>query len=263
MLPNVLSALISTIIPEVYSEARKLALILLERELFSDMISTNSKSALIGEDGQCSNYESALWIDGMSSNIIDKFIKLIDESKQVRVEQKITISQALSESSFVKTTIHARLGISSFLVWIISRLLKDESFAVSNKQLSLLALQVATKMLLYVADPSLFAAVIYHCSAHGGVHEDKRIDDLCKFAKHILNKNHETNLLMESLTSELFAPSNVQLVNADKQEVAQIANVSNIRQCLFKMKFSDEHNEDLYAILRKMLISTIEVRWIV
>ena len=263
MLPNVLSALISTIIPEVYSEARKLALILLERELFSDMISTNSKSSLIGEDGQCSNYESALWIDGLSCNIIDKFIKLIDESKQVRVEQKITISQALSESSFVKTTIHARLGISSFLVWIISRLLKDESFAVSNKQLSLLALQVATKMLLYVADPSLFAAVIYHCSAHGGVHEDKRIDDLCIVAKHILNKNHKTNLLMESLTSELFAPSNVHLVNADKQEDAQIANVSNIRQCLFKMKFSDEHNDDLHTILRKMLISTIEVRWIV
>jgi hypothetical protein len=265
MLPNVMSVLISTIIPAVYCEARKLALILLERELFSDMmISSNSKSSLIGEDGQCSNYESSLWIDGMSCNIIDKFIKLIDESKQVQVEQKIMISQALSEALlFGKSTIHARLGVSSLLVWIISRLLKDEAFAVSNKQLSLLALQVATKMLLYVADPSLFAAFIYHCSAHGGEHEDKRINDLCNVAKHILNKDHKTNLLMESLTSELFAPSNVQLMNADKQEDAQIANVSNIRQFLFKIKFSVEHDEDLHANLRKMLISIIEVRLIV
>jgi hypothetical protein len=52
-------------------------------------------------------------------------------------------------------------------------------------------------------------------------------------------------------------------MNAGKQEDAQIANVSNIRQCLFKIKFSVEHDEDLHANLRKMLISIIEVRLIV
>lgn len=261
MLPNVISILISTNIPEVYTKARKLAVMLMERNLFSEFIDFNSSH--IAEIGQCNAYESSLWIDGISADIADKLVRMIEESKQQRVEQKIMISQALFKASVGC----ARLGISSFLVWSISRLFSDRESKVSNK-VSLLTVQVATKMLLYLADPRPFAGIIAW-QVQGSVHEhvpgNKLVAGLYHVAKSILQKDPKTNLLIESLTSDVFYVSssqilNSQISNGDKKEISPYADATIMRQCLSMMHYSGEHNEKLNILLRKILIGIIEVR---
>ena len=259
LLPSLLSVLLNTKIPEVYAKSRKLAVMLMDRNLFSEVIDLNS--SFVAEVRQCNEYESSLWIDGISADLIDKLMRLIEESKQQRVEQKIMVSQALSKASLGCAM--PKLGISSFLAWSVSRLLReDRDSAVSNK-LSLMTVRVATKMLLFLADPRPFAAIIswqIQGSIKGCVPGDERIASLCHVAQSILHKDPQTNLLVESLTSDVFGVSNSQILNADKTEISQYANATNMRQCLSTMNYSHEHNEKLDMLLRKILIGIIEVR---
>jgi hypothetical protein len=259
MLPSVLGILISTNIPEVYAKSRKLAVMLMKRNLFSEV--TDLNSSLVAEVGQCNEYESSLWIDGISADLIDKLIRLIEESKQQRVEQKIMVSQALSKASLGCAM--PELGISSFLAWSVSRLLREDRDSAASNKMSLLTVQVATKMLLYLADPRPFAAIIswqIQSSMQGCVPGGERITDLCHVAQSILHKDPKTTLLVESLTSDVFGVSASQILNADKTEISQYADATIMRQCLSMMNYSREHNEKLNMLLRKILIGIIEVR---
>jgi hypothetical protein len=255
MLPNVISTLTSTNIPEVYTNARRLAVRLMKRNLFSDLACSDV------EVDQCNEYESSLWIDGISAEIIDKLVRLIDEARQQRVEQKIMVSQALITASLGCAT--PSLGISSFLAWSVSRLLLDGESTVSSNKLSLLTLQVATSMLLYLADPKPFAAIIswqIQGSIHGTVPGDKRIAGLYHVAKGILRRDSKTHLLVEQLTSDVFCASINQLYNANEKEISHYADATLMRRCLSMMNYSGDHNEKLNALLRKILIGIIQVR---
>lgn len=255
MLPNVTSILTSTNIPEVYTNARRLAIRLMKRNLFSDFVCSDV------EVNQCNEYESSLWIDGISAEIIDKLLRLIDEARQQRVEQKIMVSQALISASLGCAT--PRLGISSFLVYSISRLLLIRESTVSSNKLSLLTLQVSTSMLLYLADPKPFAAIIswqIQGSMHGAVTGDKRISGLYHVAQGILHRDSKTHLLVESLTSDVFCASNNQLYKANEKEVSHYADATLMRRCLSMMSYSGDQNEELNILLRKILIGIIQVR---
>ncbi|KAL3807850.1 hypothetical protein ACHAXA_009878 [Cyclostephanos tholiformis] len=252
MLPNVISALISTNIPEVYTNARRLAVRLMKRNLFSDFAGSDV------EVGQCNEYESSLWIDGISAEIIDKLVRSMEEAKQHRVEQKIMVSQALIKASLGCAM--PRLGISSFLVWSVSKLLLDRESTVSSDKLSLLTLQVATSMLLYLADPMPFAAIIsWQIQGSQGINpRDNRIAGLYHVAKSILRRDAKTYLIIESLTSDVFCPSNSQIYNVDEKELSNYADATLMRQCLSMMNFSRDHNAKLNILLRKILIGIIQ-----
>ena len=259
MLPNVLSVLVFTTIPEVDTISRKLALLLMEQELGETTDNT--------ETMQCRKYESSLWIDGISAETIQDLVRMIEESKQQRVQHKIMASQAWANAS----TGYAMPmpGVSTLLSSSIYRLLGDKDASFSD-EVSLLLIQIATKMLLFQADPKPFAAIIVF-AANGSVPNDKNIAALYHCAKSILDDDSTANTCIESLTSGVFGAecqlnSIVQMVNADKKnlhtqlDASQYASPVAMRQCLRMMDYSKGRNEELNSLVCKIIIGVVEVR---
>jgi hypothetical protein len=130
LLPNMISILISTTIPEVYTNARNLALVLMERDLF---FSFSGSETTLGnsESRECMKYETSVWIDGISEDIIQELVSKVEESKHQRVQQKIMVSQAWSKT-FAGLGMPS-LKVSSYLISSIGRLVCDGDSSSSRK----------------------------------------------------------------------------------------------------------------------------------
>ncbi len=253
MLPSVISILVSTKIPEVYTNARNLALMLMERDLFS--IFNVSDSTSDTENRECMKYETSLWIDGVSDDIIQELMRKIEESKRQRVEQKIMVAQAWSRT-FEELEIPS-LHVSSYLISSISRLLCDGDSSSSNK-LSDLSIQVATRLLLFQADPRPLAAIIVFCST-AQILGDKRVAGLYRCAKYILDCEMNVNTSCESLSLDTFHPERSGLVPKFIL-LDRSADSTTMRQYLTMMKYSKFQNEKLHVRIRRLVIGLLEVR---
>jgi len=275
MLPNVLSILVSTTIPEVYTMARKLALSLMERETTSSQINSHSEGDSSVENDevmQCHQYESTLWVDGISADNIQELVTMIEEVKQQRVQHKIVISQAWSNASMGYAM--PSLGVSSLLSSSICQLLLGlkEGASSLSKKMSLLLIQIATKMLLFQANPKPFAAMIVFCTKETTM-GDKQIAALYHVSESILHDDAKTNDHIESLASDVFLPESclngiVRMMNAEKKnsecapqldDVSRYMNATAMRQCLSMMKYAGgQNNEKLNTLVRKIVISILE-----
>lgn len=267
MLPSVLSILVSAKVPEVYTSARKLAILLMKREIFD----SSSESC---EVRQCHEYESSLWIDGISIDLIQELTSMIEESKQQRVQHKIMISQAWSSASMGYTM--PSLGVSSFLLSSTFQMLRNDE--VLSDKMAMLVLQIVFKILLFQRDPKPFAAIIFYCNdtfpmdGHnctlrniaGGILGSLGRDD-----KPFLIKTNES---IKYLASEIFHPDSMinciaRVVNstAENKDIARIiesiphADTIALRQCLTMIKYSKgEQNEELNSLIRKILVDIVE-----
>ena len=265
MLPSVQSILISTKIPEVYTAARKLALLLMEEELFSGINHSNATySVEADETQQCQEYESSLWIDGISADIIQELVSLIDESKQQRVQQKILLSQAWSKASMGYAM--PAMGTSPLILFAIYKIFGDGASLSSN--LSLILIQIATKLLLFMVDPSPLAAFIVFCSLESNL-EGKDVASLYRVAKGILqDEPPDTYTLFATLVSEIFLPDSrlsyiVQMAkdtDHPQLDISCFADITSLRQCLSIMKYSGKQSEKLKDLVRSIVIKILEVR---
>lgn len=251
ILPSVISVLVSTKIPEVYTNARHLALVLMERYLFTSFNGSDSNI----EGRECMKYETSLWIDGISDDIIQELVKKIEDSKHQHIQQKILVAQSWSK-------IFAGLGmpslhVSSFLISSISRLVCDGDFS-SSKKLSDLSLQVATRMLLFQADPKPLAAIIVF-STTARILGDKRVAALYRCAKRILDHEMKANPLCESMPLDTFHPEKCGLVST-LALLGMSADSTTMRQYLSMMKYSQDRKEKLHIRIRRLFIGFLEVR---
>lgn len=253
MLPSLLSILVSSNIPEVYTAARELALSLMEKEIFPP-ISSNSSAYSI-EELSCHKYESSLWVDGISPCTIQELGSLSDESKQLRVQHNIMISQAWAEASLGYDM--PPLGISSLLSLAICQIIgRCESQSIFSEKFAVLLIQIATKMLLFQTDPKPFAAMIVY-AAQGKPPNDEQATGLHQLAKAILNDDKKANNYLELLSPKIFfSESSLNSVHMLLDDADFIA----LRQCLSLMKCPGNRYDELNTLLRKISISVLEVR---
>ncbi len=253
MLPSVISILVSTTIPEVYTNARNVALVLMERDLFAKFNSSDSTSGTEGRE--CMKYETSLWIDGISDDIIQELMRKIEESKRQRVEQKIMVAQAWSKTfgGLEMPSLH----VSSYLISSISRLVCDGNSSPSNK-LSDLSIQVATRLLLFQADPRYLAAIIVFCTT-ARILGDERVAGLYRCAKYVLDREMNVNACCESLSLDTFHPERSGLVSKYVL-LDRSADSTTLRQYLSMMKYSKLQKEKLNVRIRRLVIGLLEVR---
>lgn len=269
MMPCVLSVASSTKIPEVYSAARELGLALVERELFSR--ASSNPSAEGAETTQCQRYESSLWMDGISGDVIEELVAMVEVTKWRRVQNKIAVSQAWAEAGMGYAM--PRMDMSSLLSSSISRLVgaaDDGAASPFSEKMTMLLVQIAAEMLVFQEDPKPLAAIIAF-SVRDSTPNDKRVSGLCRVAKSILRGDPTTNALLESLSLELFLPGSrfvgvVRAANAeDAGECAPRLNVSRngshaaLRHCLSMIKHSAGGKEELITLACKIIIRIIEV----
>ena len=278
MMISALSIVVLTKVPEVYTTARQLAIMLMERELFSHVNYPAYSSESEDENSEissCHKYESSLWVDGISADLIQEVVLMIDNSKQRRVQHKIMISQAWSNAS-MGCAMPTSFNMSSLLLSSICQLLGNNNADESvSQKMSLLLVQIATKMLLFQADPKPFAAIIVHCNQGGSIpsSNDKYLTSLYRVAKGILLDEPNTSAHIESLTSEIFLPeSNLNYIarlanntttnsnNTDINNLLQSTDTTTLRQCLSMIRYSGGDNENMNALIRKILVGIVEVR---
>lgn len=265
LLPNVLSVVVSTRIPEVYAAARKLAVTLMEKELFTHV---GASSADNSEASQCSQYESSLWVDGISADIIQELVSELEESKHQQVKQKIMISQAWSKASLGCAM--PALCVSPFLSSLTCRLMGGGDSSLSAK-MSLLLVQTAMKMLLFQADPRPFAAIIAFCS-NENLPGDERMTNLHHLAKAVVSNDLDVNASVERLASDVLLPEShlakiARIATGRKKNGVSCLDVSlysdpavMVRQCLGIMHHAGDGGRPLNTFLRKILIAMLEVR---
>ena len=278
MMISALSIVVLTKVPEVYTTARQLAIMLMERELFSHVSNPSYSSDSEDENSEissCHKYESSLWVDGISADLIQEVVLMIDNSKQRRVQHKIMISQAWSNAS-MGCAMPTSFNMSSLLLSSICQLLGNNNADESvSQKMSLLSVQIATKMLLFQADPKPFAAIIVHCNQGGSIpsSNDKYLTSLYRVAKGILLDEPNTSAHIECLTSEIFLPeSNLNYIarlanntttnsnNTDINNLLQSTDTTTLRQCLSMIRYSGGDNENMNALIRKILVGIVEVR---
>ena len=278
MMISALSIVVLTKVPEVYTTARQLAIMLMERELFSHVSNPSYSSDSEDENSEissCHKYESSLWVDGISADLIQEVVLMIDNSKQRRVQHKIMISQAWSNAS-MGCAMPTSFNMSSLLLSSICQLLGNNNADESvSQKMSLLLVQIATKMLLFQADPKPFAAIIVHCNQGGSIpsSNDKYLTSLYRVAKGILLDEPNTSAHIECLTSEIFLPeSNLNYIarlanntttnsnNTDINNLLQSTDTTTLRQCLSMIRYSGGDNENMNALIRKILVGIVEVR---
>lgn len=252
-LPNVMSILTSTSIPEVYTNSRNLALVLLERDLFPHF--SNFASTVGNSEGkECMEYETSLWIDGISDDIIQELVQKIEESKHQRVQQKIMIAQAWSKNFGLEMpTLYA----SDYLISSISKLVRDGDSSSSNR-LSDLSIQVAARMLLFQADPRPLAAVIVFCTT-ARILGDKRVAGLYRSAKCILDNETKMNVRREPISFDTFHPERSGVISK-LALLDRRADSNTVRQYLSMMKYSKDQKEELNNRVRRLVIGLIVVR---
>ena len=278
MMISALSIVVLTKVPEVYTTARQLAIMLMERELFSHVSNPSYSSDSEDENSEissCHKYESSLWVDGISADLIQEVVLMIDNSKQRRVQNKIMISQAWSNAS-MGCAMPTSINMSSLLLSSICQLLGNNNADESvSQKMSLLLVQIATKMLLFQVDPKPFAAIIVQCNQGGSISSsnDKYLTSLYRVAKGILLDEPNTSAHIESLTSEIFLPeSNLNYIarlanntttnsnNTDINNLLQSTDTTTLRQCLSMIRYSGGDNENMNALIRKILVGIVEVR---
>ena len=277
MMLSALSIVVSTKVPEVYKTARQFAIMLMERELFSHVNNPSSNSSEPEEEEdsesrQCNKYEISLWVDGISPDLIQELVLMIETTKQRRVQNKIMISQAWLNAS-MGCSMPASFNISSLLLSSICQLIGDNNAdELLSQKMSLLLVQITTKMLLFQVDPKPFAAIIVHCTQGGTSipsNEKKYITSLYRVAKGILHDEPKTSAHIESLISEVFLPEShlnyiARLANNTAtnhmNNILQSTDTTTLRQCLSLIRYSGGDNENIYALIRKILIGIVEVR---
>jgi len=278
MLPSILSILVSTQIPEVYKSARELAILLMRRELF-----TQDSSGTSQEIKQCHEYETSLWVDGISENLIEEVVSMIEEMKQQRVQHKITVSQAWSKAVELKywisssdSTVMPPLGVSSLLLSSVFRMMgsaKARKQEVTRGSMDMLLIQITSKMLLFQVDPKPLAAVIccYPSFMLVGLY-----NTLHMIALGISKDSPDDFNVLRGIAPALFHPNShldyisqmlVSSMNESKSEMINIDDTQPIdstalRQFISMVKYSQGkvlHPEKLNTLIQKMLVSILEV----
>ncbi|KAL7554426.1 hypothetical protein ACHAWF_017849 [Thalassiosira exigua] len=256
LLSNVLTVLVSTSIPEVYSVARQLALLLIGREIDSQ---SNADSPI-----ESNEHESSLWIDGIMASNIQELMMMMDDCKQQRIHYKISISQAWADAAMRHDM--PPLGVSSLLLSSICQLLAEEG-SYSNEMTTLIT-QIATDMLLQASDPKPFATVIALFN-HGKKPRGKQVLGLYNVAKSIFDDDPKTGASIEFVVSDLFCSGNrlngiVQMAKSTKKNAFTRRNISgyvsssSMRQCLNMIQHSTGHNEQLNTLLRKVIVGLLQ-----
>ena len=167
-------------------------------------------------------------------------------------------------------------NMPSLLLSSICQLLGNNNADESvSQKMCLLLVQIATKMLLFQADPKPFAAIIVHCNQGGSIpsSNDKYLTSLYRVAKGILLDEPNTSAHIECLTSEIFLPeSNLNYIarlanntttnsnNTDINNLLQSTDTTTLRQCLSMIRYSGGDNENMNALIRKILVGIVEVR---
>jgi len=283
MLTSILSILVSTQVPEVYKSARELAILLMERELFSQDSSTSQDTL---EIKQCHEYETSLWVDGISANLIPEVVSMIEKMKQQRVQHKIMVSQAWSKAVELKywtsstdSTAMPPLGVSSLLLSSVFRMIssaKARKHEVTRGSMDMLLIQITIKMLLFQVDPKPLAAAIccYPSFMHVGQYNTLRMiaigiskdspDDfnvLRGIAPALFHPNSHLNYIAQMLLTSYFTTNNSEEVCID---ATQPIDSTALRQFISMVKYSQGkvlHPEKLNTLIQKMLVSILEVRY--
>jgi hypothetical protein len=255
MLPSALTIVTSasTTTPEVYDEARQLAISLLGQEMFPNPDK---------HDGADSSrmYESSLWIDAISEETIEDLMTMIGEVRQQSVQHKMTIFQAFSKANIVYD---AASGVSSLLSLSLSYLMSksEETKSHFSDEFGLCLIQISVKMLLFQANPMPLAAIIYHAATTDQKAGGKNAAALYQVAKALVDGDSNIVIHLDSLCSKLFHEEcllNCMLrVSMGKTHDIPRYNLTSetMRQCLSLLKYtSGDCREELFKLLRRTIV---------
>lgn len=256
MLPSALTIVTSasTTTPEVYDEARQLAISLLEREIFplSDKHDGTESSRA---------YESSLWIDAISEEMIEDLMTMIGEVRQQSVQHKMTVLQAFSKTNIVYD---AASGVSSLLSLSLSYLMSksEETKTPFSDEFGLRLIQISVKMLLFQANPVPLAAIIHHAATTDEKAGKKNAAALYQVAKALVEGDSKIISYLNSLCSKLFHEecllnSMLRVSMGKTHDIPQCNFTSEtMRQCLSLLKYtsSGDSREELFKLLRRTIV---------
>ena len=153
------------------------------------------------------------------------------------------------------------LGVSSLLSSSIYQLLGGSgSFSES---MSLLLVQITTKMLLFQVDPKPLAAIIAFSNAGELPAGSTIITGLHRAAKDVLGSSKKACQSIEALVADTFLPESSfgQLTKLGNQlDVSIETSPATLSQCLSLMKYSGKTNQGLNTVIYKMIIRMLQVR---
>jgi len=248
MLPSVLTLLVSTDILDVYSIARDLAISLMEKELFRDTFFPSIDMSI--DERSCHAYESSLWVDFISSLSIEYLVTWLAGCRQLKVQQKIMISQAWSKASFSDKV--PPMCVSALLLSTVCHILRGQATKSNfSDHFSMLVIDIAVEMLLYQTDPRPFAAVLVF-NAHDMIPIDEHTARLIKLAKIVLCHNDPgANDDSSLLSSGIFEKHFNRLQRLSRLE--NCTSIAHLRQCLSLLKLPGDQYDALSEILIKSI----------
>ena len=212
----------------VMERARRIAILLLHPHRQHD-----ATKSCYSEATSCLAHEASCWIDGMSLENVDEFIKVVQESASIPLRGMVDLARAWraaavgisSSSSSPEPIPVSATAVSTILVTAVLRMQQQERHSSSSSRFALLTLQVAAKCMLYHADPRPLAAlIIYRGDADSSSADlaeeqppgddtsmNERFDNLSAYAKSLLHfesvSPSKRKRLLDSLLESLFGSS--------------------------------------------------------
>ena len=149
------------------------------------------------ESSECTEYESSLWIDGMSEQCLDSFCSLLCDPSNSVFQHSITVARA-----WKKADLGTSMPPVSFSP-LVSASLKKIAAATSSEPFILFTCQVVTKCLLYQRYPLLLASLIVDTLADIAS-ENRPVILLYRYAQSLLSRdNWDARECLNSLNSLL------------------------------------------------------------
>ena len=250
MLAQVFSILTATKVPEIYDAARDLAFHLIKKELFHQR--ETNLSQYDGETLSCNAYEGSLWVDEITEGIIQDLISWIRELHRQRVQHKIFVSQALSNSGMGGYIL--QLGVSELFSFLISKLIQND--AKFSNEFSLLLIGMTIKILLFQSNPKPLASIIVYASEIGAK-KNTECNHLINFASSILRDGVDMNRSLNLLPFTMFNLDDG--VEIDINSLVPRHDSGTLRQCLSLMKYQTHSYHSLSSLFRRILVCSIEV----
>jgi len=271
--PKALRALLLIVLSSTSSSVYDLARKLANRLIFTAISADSMDDA---ESRRCLEYETTLWVDGVSGETLEAFQSLVAASCQHTAQHTLSASRAWS-AQFPSKAMPPHLCFSGILSAAIAGVVLDPSGFSS--EFSAFVCGVAAKSLLYHRFPQALAAFIKYCGgiAKGGTAGDgndhakngsQRL--LLRYASGLVDDQGTQDLgELKDLAAGLFEEENVhsKLYHVETGRVKyplepeamrSILPVVIVRQCLSRLAFIRSHNnpsvgERLYFIIQQTL----------
>jgi hypothetical protein len=199
------------------------------------------------ESTECIEYESSLWIDGMSEQCLDGFCSLLCDPSNGVLKHSIAVA-----SAWKKADLGTSMPPVSFSP-LISASVQNIPATTSSEPFVLFTCQVVTKCLLYQRYPLLLASLIVHSLANFAS-ENHPVTLLYRYARNLLSRDkwddHEYLNSLDSLLQCLFTHSCIQnkLMRSLREDT-----------CLELSMAEFSINDDIKASVRQCLhVATLE-----